>query len=147
MSLSAAPRCSALLASSPDFPMSTQAVPRPDFAYDVFLSYKSEDRPAVSMLRDALVRFGLRVFMDDQLRAGSLVSVALAEEIARSETVVIIFGPTVGEFQWDEMIQAIHHEGGPLGTAFRRRVIPVILPKGPAPAKLPRIIQPLGRIT
>jgi hypothetical protein len=118
------------------------------YEYDVFISYNHKDQDDALALEEALSGFGLRVFIDREIRAGDAVPTVLARNIVRSKSVVIVFGSFgFTEYQADELRHALHHEGGLAGTAERRRVIPLILPRGPAPNGLPEEVRPLSRMS
>jgi serine/threonine-protein kinase len=77
---------------------------------DVFLSYKSEDRPRVSPLVRALEADGLSVWWDEQIEAGSGWRQAIQQELDAAKCVLVAWtrrsvGPE-GEFVHDEATRA-----------------------------------------
>ncbi|KAL6329293.1 hypothetical protein AAG906_015502 [Vitis piasezkii] len=61
--------------------------------YEVFLSFRGEDtrKSFTDHLHEALCRYGINTFMDDQLRRGEQISSALLQAIEESRLSIIIF--------------------------------------------------------
>ncbi|KAL6329276.1 hypothetical protein AAG906_015476 [Vitis piasezkii] len=61
--------------------------------YEVFLSFRGEDtrKSFTDHLHEALCRYGINTFIDDQLRRGEQISSALLQAIEESRLSIIIF--------------------------------------------------------
>jgi hypothetical protein len=72
------------------------------WAYDAFLSFRGEDtrKTFTAHLYEALCRNGINTFMDDKLRSGDEISVALVKAIEDSEISIIVLS------------KAMHHPDG-----------------------------------
>ncbi|MBE9594491.1 MAG: toll/interleukin-1 receptor domain-containing protein [Proteobacteria bacterium] len=71
------------------------------YKYDVFLSYKSCDQEWVVKLKNALVKAGIKVWLDkDQIRPGDLFAEAIEEGLKSSETIAIIVSPEAMNSGW-----------------------------------------------
>jgi TIR domain len=72
------------------------------FAYDVFLSHTSKDKPAVRELAEHLKQDGLRVWFDEWIiQPGDLVSLKIEQGLEQSRTLILVmshnaFGIPVG---------------------------------------------------
>ena len=102
------------------------ATPDDQRRFDVFLSYNSQDRPAVRRVAAGLRRRGLTTFFDDQsLSAGGAWPQELADGLAASSACAIFIGPHgLGSWTREEMWEALRR------TGFDRnfRLFPVLLP-------------------
>ena len=98
---------------------------RPQF--NVFLSYNSSDRDAVSEVAKQLQQDGIRVWVDVfSLQPGDNWQAATERAFSLAATVVVFVGPTgIGSGQMGEVEQAVKQKAA-LGDHFR--LIPVILP-------------------
>lgn len=71
------------------------------YKYDVFLSYKSCDQEWVVKLKNALVKAGIKVWLDkDEIRPGDLFAEAIEEGLKSSETIAIIVSPEAMNSGW-----------------------------------------------
>src|SRR5262249_1046260 len=101
--------------------------------YDAFLSYNSQDRPAVEEMRRRLRAEGLSLYLEvDELAPGREFQPALAEALRESKTCVMFLGPSgLGPWQKEELQVAIDKR-------VRDRdfhVIPVLLPGAERPRR------------
>src|SRR5512135_818075 len=94
--------------------------------YHAFLSYNSQDRPAVHELADRLEGEKLNLYLEEwELAPGREVQPALAEALRDSKTCVVLLGPNgLGPWQKQELQVAIDTRAR--DEAFH--VIPVLLP-------------------
>src|SRR5512135_1471608 len=109
------------------------------FRYHVFLSYNSDDGPAVEELAVRLRRAGIEPWLDEwNLIPGQECQPAMERALADSATCAVFIGPKgLGPWQEEEMRAAIDRRVGERGDRFR--VIPVLLPgtERPERGKLP----------
>src|SRR5262249_52585582 len=101
--------------------------------YDAFLSYNSQDRPAVEEMRRRLRAEGLSLYLElDELAPGREFQPGLAEALRDSKTCVMFLGPSgLGPWQKEELQVAIDKR-------VRDRnfhVIPVLLPGAERPRR------------
>src|SRR5262249_17615975 len=101
--------------------------------YDAFLSYNSQDRPAVEEMRRRLRAEGLSLYLEvDELAPGREFQPALAEALRDSKTCVMFLGPSgLGPWQKEELQVAIDKRVR--DRAFH--VIPVLLPGSERPRR------------
>jgi hypothetical protein len=94
--------------------------------YDAFLSYNSQDRPAVHEVAERLKGERLVLYLEEwELAPGREFQPALAEELRDSKTCVVFLGPNgLGPWQKQELQVAIDKRAR--DEAFH--VIPVLLP-------------------
>jgi WD40 repeat protein len=94
--------------------------------YDAFLSYNSQDRPAVHEVAERLNGEGLKLYLEEwELAPGREFQPALAEGLRDSKTCVVFLGPNgLGPWQKQELQVAIDERAR--DAAFH--VIPVLLP-------------------
>ena len=94
--------------------------------YDAFLSYNSQDRPAVHEVAERLKGEGLVLYLEEwELAPGREFQPALAEGLRDSKTCVVFLGPNgLGPWQKQELQVAIDKRAR--DAAFH--VIPVLLP-------------------
>lgn len=93
--------------------------------FDVFLSHSSVDKPWVIKLKDALVRYGLSVWLDkDEIRPGDLFGEALEQALDNCRAVALIISPEAINSGWfkEEYYRALS-----LATDRQTHLIPVIL--------------------
>ena len=103
------------------------------FRYDVFLSYNSQDRPAVEEMTRRLRAEGLTPYLEvDELAPGREFQPTLAEALRDSKTCAMFLGPSgLGPWQKEELQVAIDRR-------VRDRdfhVIPVLLPGAERPRR------------
>jgi hypothetical protein len=110
--------------------------------FDVFLSYTGRDKPAVRQLKEHLVKFPLKVWLDqDELRPGVPWQNLLEDGIKNSSSVAVVIGSDgEGPWQREEMQGALQ-----LAVKDKRPVIPVLLPG--APSTEPELPMFLGNRT
>jgi hypothetical protein len=108
------------------------AAPTQTTTYDAYFSYRHQDRPAVTEILSIFSGRGLRVYSDLDLRPGEDWEKALSSALESSQAVCIFFGPETLQSTYvvREIEAAVHRQDKAL-------VIPVILPGGPEPEKLP----------
>ena len=71
------------------------------FAYDVFLSHNSKDKPHVRKLAERLRAVGLRVWFDDWIiRAGDAIDLAIEHSLEASRTLVLCMSPAAFGSDW-----------------------------------------------
>jgi len=94
--------------------------------YDAFLSYNSQDRPAVHEVAERLNGEGLKLYLEEwELAPGQEFQPALAVALHESKTCVVFLGPNgLGPWQKQELQVAIDKRAR--DEAFH--VIPVLLP-------------------
>ena len=78
--------------------------------YDVFLSYNSREKEAVSWLKSKLLEEGIRVFLDDRfLQAGDSLPAELSLALYESLSCAVLLGPSgIGQWQSLEIDIAVH---------------------------------------
>ena len=102
------------------------------FRFDVFLSYNSQDRPAVEEMTGRLRAEELKPYLEvDELDAGEGVPAEARRSVADSKTCVVFLGPSgLGPWQKEEMQVAIDRRVRDArlprhpGLAARRRAAP-----------------------
>ncbi|MBV8609816.1 MAG: TIR domain-containing protein, partial [Singulisphaera sp.] len=101
--------------------------------YDAFLSYNSQDRPAVREVAERLEGEGLELYLEEwELAPGREFQPALAEGLRDSKTCVVFLGPNgLGPWQKQELQVAIDRRAR--DEAFH--VIPVLLPGAERPRR------------
>jgi len=94
--------------------------------YDAFLSYNSQDRPAVHEVAERLNGEGLKLYLEEwELAPGQEFQPALAVALHESKTCVVFLGPNgLGPWQKQELQVAIDKRAR--DEAFH--VVPVLLP-------------------
>jgi hypothetical protein len=71
------------------------------FAYDVFLSHTSKDKPTVRELAERLKQDGLRVWFDEWvIQAGDLVSLKIEQGLERSRTLILVISQNAFASEW-----------------------------------------------
>ncbi|KAJ8759629.1 hypothetical protein K2173_009276 [Erythroxylum novogranatense] len=79
--------------------------------HHVFISFSGKDarRNFVCHLDDALRRKGLKTFVDDQLRRGEEINIALLQAIQDSKVALVIFSENYASSRWclDELVKII----------------------------------------
>uniref|UniRef100_F6H8Z6 TIR domain-containing protein n=1 Tax=Vitis vinifera TaxID=29760 RepID=F6H8Z6_VITVI len=79
--------------------------------YEVFLSFRGEDtrKSFTDHLHEALCRYGINTFIDDQLRRGEQISSALLQAIEESRLSIIIFSEHYASSSWclDELTKIL----------------------------------------
>ncbi|CAL9004937.1 unnamed protein product [Prunus brigantina] len=79
--------------------------------YDVFLSFRGEDTRTnfTDHLQEALVRKGIRTFIDGELVRGEEISPALVKAIEESRISVIVFSENYSSSRWclDELVKIL----------------------------------------
>ena len=101
--------------------------------FDVFLSHNSVDKPWATVLKEALQRRGVKVWLDkDEIRPGDLVVNALENGLQQSKAVALIVSPEAMQSGW---VKEEYSRAMTLAQDKRQhlRLIPVIL----RDAKLP----------
>ena len=96
--------------------------------FDVFLSHKSSDKPAVEEIAKRLVKEGIQPWLDKwNLIPGDPWQVAIEEALANCATCAVFIGPSgIGPWHNEEMRAAISRRVSESQGSFR--VIPVLLP-------------------
>ena len=96
------------------------------FTYEVFISYRSTDRPKAEALQARLTAAGLNVWRDDRLQkaAGASYLRTINEALDRSAKVVVLWSPQAAQSDWV------------IGEATRAgdRLIPILLEPTNLPA-------------
>jgi hypothetical protein len=86
---------------------------RPDWNYDVFLSFRGEDtrKNFTDHLYSALTRVGIRTFRDEEgLRRGKTISTELLNAIRGSNIFIVVFSKGYASSRWclDELVEIVH---------------------------------------
>lgn len=90
---------------------------QPGQSWNVFISYRSVERPWVIALYDILVQLGYKVFVDQfVLVAGCALAGSLQKNLAASQAGILVWSPASEDSQWcqsefDAMI-ALEQQGG-----------------------------------
>lgn len=96
------------------------------FQFDVFLSYKSDDRPRVRQLAERLRAAGLRVWFDDWLiKPGHDIYLSIERGLASSHTLVLCMSPAAFGSDWVGLERSTVLFRDP--TNDQRRFIPLLL--------------------
>jgi hypothetical protein len=93
--------------------------------YDVFISYSSHDAEFASLLKDALVSKGMRVWLDqDEIRPGDLFVEALETGVQASRAVTLIVSQRAIESKWvrEEFYRALQ-----MCHSYGTRLIPILI--------------------
>ena len=110
--------------------------------FDVFLSHNSIDKPWVIQLKDDLIRYGLRVWLDkDEIRPGDLFAEALEAALENCRAIALIISPQAMDSGWvkEEYYRAVSLSKG---NQLPLQLIPVILRE----AEVPGFIKSRNRI-
>ena len=71
------------------------------FAYDVFLSHSSKDKPAVQELAQRLQADGLRVWLDEwEIKPGDLIGLQIEKGLEQSRTLILIMSQNAFASEW-----------------------------------------------
>lgn len=110
------------------------------FAFDIFLSHNSQDKPTVRKLAEALKSRNLRVWLDEeQLKPGESVQEALEKIIQTTHAAAVLFGESgVGPWERPEMRACLCEY-----VNRKLPVIPVLLPNAPTEPELPLLLRDL----
>ena len=74
---------------------------RKTFAYDVFLSHSSKDKPAVRALAERLKQDGLRVWFDEWvIQPGDLVSLKIEQGLEQSRALILVMSHNAFASEW-----------------------------------------------
>src|SRR6185436_3497593 len=116
--------------------------------FDVFLSHKSADKPAVEELAHRLEREGIRCWLDKwNLVPGEPWQEAIEDALGRCATCAVFLGASgIGPWENEEMRAALERrvsEGRTSGGRPRFRVIPVVLPGAPIDVEIPTFLRRL----
>lgn len=101
---------------------------KPDSAPDVFVSYKSEDRPEAARLVEALEASGLKIWWDRHIGPGDIWRQAIADNLDAAPCVLVLWtqksaGPE-GRFVQDEATRALRR-GSYLGVRLESVEMPI----------------------
>jgi WD40 repeat protein len=105
--------------------------------FDVLLSYSEPDRPAVSAIKAALAKYGIRAWFDvDDARPGEDWMAEVGRAINKIEVAAFFIGPGgIGDSQMKELYALLQRPG------LRNKVIPVVLPGVHGEPPLPPFLQ------
>jgi hypothetical protein len=111
--------------------------------FDVFISYKRDDRNAVERIAKELLSEGILPWFDKwQMKAGTSVAETLEEQMQKVKTVAAFFGAK-GRGAWQGLeIEAFLHLHVERGT----RIIPVFLEDAPRDLKLSVFLDTLDAV-
>src|SRR5271165_1227080 len=71
------------------------------FAYDVFLSHSSKDKPAVRELAERLKADGLRVWLDEWvIQPGDMIGLKVEEGLMQSRSLVLVMSQHAFASEW-----------------------------------------------
>src|SRR5262245_52184692 len=74
---------------------------RKRFAYDVFISHTSKDKPAVRKLAERLKKDGLRVWFDEwSIQPGDLISLKIEQGLEQSRTLILAMSYNAFASEW-----------------------------------------------
>ncbi|MBX7211555.1 MAG: toll/interleukin-1 receptor domain-containing protein [Verrucomicrobiaceae bacterium] len=112
-----------------------------DFAFDLFLSHNSKDKPEVIRLREKLRELGLKAWLDkEQLPPGQNWQQLIDSGLKNSRAIAACFGEAgVGPWHEEEMQAAMH-----LAVQEKRPVITVLLPGASREPDLPLFLRSRG---
>ncbi len=97
-----------------------------DFKYDVFLSYSSNDKPALRELADKLRGDGLRVWLDDwEIRPGDMIGKRIEEGLESSRVLVLAMSSNALQSEWSQLESWMFRFRDPANK--ERRFIPLRL--------------------
>jgi hypothetical protein len=103
-------------------------------AFDVFLSHNSQDKLWVIALKDILVRYGIKVWLDqDEIRPGNLFVTALERGIVESKAVALIISPESMRSGW---VIEEYHRALNLALDGDLQLIPVVYKNADIPGFL-----------
>jgi hypothetical protein len=108
----------------------------------VFLSHNSIDKPWVIQLKDALTRYGLKVWLDkDEIRPGDLFAEALEDALENCKAIALIISPEAVNSGWvkEEYYRALSLSKD---KQLSLQLIPVILRE----AEVPGFVKSRNRI-
>jgi len=104
--------------------------------FDVFLSHSSKDKEWVAKLKNDLMQYGIKVWLDkDQIRPGEIFVHALEDAIDHCKAIVLVISPESIQSKWvqEEYARAISLEKQ---KGVSVQVIPVILETAEVPSFL-----------
>ncbi|HLK55897.1 MAG TPA: TIR domain-containing protein, partial [Chthonomonadaceae bacterium] len=71
------------------------------FAYDVFLSHSSQDKPAVRELAQRLQADGLRVWLDEwEIQPGDMIGLQIEKGLEQSRTLILVMSQNAFASEW-----------------------------------------------
>ena len=74
---------------------------RKKFAYDVFFSHNTKDKPTVRELAERLKQDGLRVWFDEWvIQLGDLVSLKIEQGLEQSRTLILVMSHNAFASEW-----------------------------------------------
>ena len=93
---------------------------------DVFISYKREERDAITLIAERLRALKLEVWFDDQLRQGPAFDQEIAAKLAEAKCVLVCWTPAALDSEWVRGEAALAHGDGKLVACFLEptRLIP-----------------------
>ena len=95
-----------------------------DKEFDVFLSHNSQDKPWVIDLKNALITYHIKVWLDqDEIRPGDLFVTALEKGITECRAVALIISPKAMMSNW---VKEEYHRALSLATNGLLQLIPVL---------------------
>ena len=96
------------------------------FAYDVFISYSSKDKPIVRELARKLKIDGLRVWFDEwEIKPGDMISLKIEQGLEQSRTLVLVMSANAFASEWVTLERHTALFRDP--TNAKRRFIPLRL--------------------
>jgi hypothetical protein len=105
-----------------------------NLAFDIFLSYKSEDSDWVNNLKESLQKRGVRVWVDkDEIRPGDLFVEALENALDTSKTVGLVVTPQSLESKW---VREEYYRAITLSRNRNLQLIPLLLKDAELPGFL-----------
>jgi small GTP-binding protein len=105
------------------------------FAYDVFLSHNSKDKPAVRALAERLRTDGLRVWFDEwEIQPGDLIGLKIEQGLSQSRVLVLAMSKNAFESEWTTLERHTVMFRDP--TNQSRRFIPLLLEEADIPDML-----------
>ncbi len=96
------------------------------FAYDVFISHSSKDKPAVGELAQRLKKDGLRFWFDEwEIMPGDMIPLKIEQGLEQSRTLVLVMSANAFASEWVALEQHTAMFRDP--TNAQRRFVPMKL--------------------
>ena len=92
-----------------------------DFAFDVFLSHSSQDKPTVRAVAERLRDDGVRVWLDDwEIKAGDSIPAKIEEGLEHSHVLVLCMSANAFGSDWAQLESYTFHSRTLLSSAPER---------------------------
>jgi hypothetical protein len=108
-----------------------------EYAFDVFLSHRAQDKPRVRAIAENLREAGLRVWFDEWVvRPGDDIYLAIERGLEQSRTLVLCLSRAAIDSAWVDLERSSALFRDPTNT--ERRFVPLLLEEAPLPDTLRR---------